>query len=487
MFLTCHRFRPESRSFHQCLSTVPAPRLFTSSLCTILKTRRSSTNTLTLSDDLSVNGPEPRTSPWSNPVHDVPQRSCSPRAVQDLSQNTHAQHFEGPDPDTQSQNTSAEETGLHGTHSSSHKNNSPTESLHDSKSTPQQQDTKSMKSPRETTAQRDHCTMTRTSLDTQINSDLKSLFLMHHCVEPKDRTSPLRGNNPQFDPAVRAEGHSQSSSPADPVPHKDSTDPLLHPDITFKSSANLSDMNLQSSIDFRGCSYQVVPPFQTKSRDRTLTTTTSVTQQTVLCKSSPSDRFHLDQDTRDQTADHINCTPPHPNDVNNKRWSLHTVQSLHEPLTSSPVQQSASSPSISFISSALSADPPHSQALSHPANLHVPPTSSSIHLLTAPRDPDICQPMFVREEIRLTPQIQGPPIPPPPHLPPSPPQAQADSLVLGTVSRPGPPCFTRPLSRAIVMEGSPVTLEVGVVERTSEPSLTWWVAYNHLHGNTQAS
>lgn len=338
-----------------------------------------------------------------------------------------------------------------------------------------------MKCPRETTAQQDHFTKTRTSLDTQPNSDLQSLFLIHHCVEPEDFTSPLRVNNPLFDPAVKAEGHSQSSSPPDPVPHKDSTDPILLPDTPLKSSANPAELNLpQSHSNSRGGPYQVLPPFQTKTRDRTLTTTTSVTQQTVLCQSSYSD-----QDTSDQTMDHISCSP-HPNSVNNKRWSLHTVRSLHESLTSSPVHQCAPSPSISSRSSVQSADPPHSQALSHPANLHVPPTSSSIHPLTPPRDPDICQPMFVCEGIRLTPQIQGPPLPPPPRPPSPPPQAQTDSLLLGMVPRPGPLCFTRPLSQAIVMEGSPVTLEVEV-ERTPEPRLTWWVAYNHLHGNTQAS
>lgn len=86
--------------------------------------------------------------------------------------------------------------------------------------------------------------------------------------------------------------------------------------------------------------------------------------------------------------------------------------------------------------------------------------------------------MAIREEIRLTPQIQGPPLPAPPH-------PQAESLPQGKASKPGPPRFTRPLSRATVMEGSPVTLEVEVVGQP-EPKLTWWVAYNQLHNNTQA-
>ncbi|XP_072253877.1 uncharacterized protein [Leuresthes tenuis] len=119
-------------------------------------------------------------------------------------------------------------------------------------------------------------------------------------------------------------------------------------------------------------------------------------------------------------------------------------------------------------SPAQSAAPPQPEALTQaPAqqsNPHVTP-SSSPHLLTPNQDPDICLPTAIREEIRLTPQIQGPPLPPPP-------LAQAEPLPQGKPSRPGPPCFTRPLSQATVMEGSPVTLEVEVMGHP-EPRLTW--------------
>ncbi|XP_032364328.1 uncharacterized protein ccdc141 [Etheostoma spectabile] len=113
---------------------------------------------------------------------------------------------------------------------------------------------------------------------------------------------------------------------------------------------------------------------------------------------------------------------------------------------------------------------PQTQASAQQANPHVTPFSSTHHLLTPYQDPNICQPMAVCEEIRLTPQIQGPPLPAPPPAPL--PQVQAESLPQGKASKSGPPCFTRPLSRASVIEGSPVTLEVEVTGQP-EPTLTW--------------
>uniref|UniRef100_A0A3Q3BGX8 Coiled-coil domain containing 141 n=1 Tax=Kryptolebias marmoratus TaxID=37003 RepID=A0A3Q3BGX8_KRYMA len=432
------RFRSESRSFLQSPSTVPAPRLFTSTLCTILKTRESSTN----NQSADLDNPEPRPPPGSNPVYE-----------------SNAPHGSG-------------DTGFHRPSSNSpqsttviYKNKSSTEPLYGLKSK-SQQDMKSIKSPREPTGQRDGLTKTRTSLVTQQNFEFKSLFLNNHCVETKGCTSSLRGTNPQSDPVPKAEGHSQSSSPTDPVPHKNSThpkdtDPLEPSEITLTSSSNPQDRNLpQLSTGSRSDPDQVAPPSQNKSKDSSLTTTTGVTQETVFCQVSPSDRFCSNSSSQ-------------PNGVNNmsiSRRSLHTVCSFHESLTSSPAQQCVHGPSMSSSSSARPAGPPQTQALAHPANLHVTLTSSLLHLLTPPKDPDICQPIVVREEIRLTPQIQGPPIPPP--LPP-PPQAQAESLPLGKVSRPGPPCFTRPLSQATVMEGSPVTLEVEVMGNP-EPRLSWF-------------
>ncbi|XP_047193080.1 uncharacterized protein LOC124850984 isoform X1 [Scophthalmus maximus] len=118
--------------------------------------------------------------------------------------------------------------------------------------------------------------------------------------------------------------------------------------------------------------------------------------------------------------------------------------------------------------SAASSQPEaQTQALTQQANPHVTSPSSPPHLLTSDQDPDICQPMAICEEIRLTPQIQGPSLPAPPL-----PQAQAESLPQRKASKLGPSCFTRPLSRATIMEGSPVALEVKVTGQP-EPTLTW--------------
>lgn len=147
-----------------------------------------------------------------------------------------------------------------------------------------------------------------------------------------------------------------------------------------------------------------------------------------------------------------------------------------ECLTSSSSQQHLHEPGVAPGSSAgPGAPPPPQQADLH--DPHPPP-----HLLTPQADANVCQPVSICEEIRLTPQIRGPPLPSPP-APPAPPQVEAPPQGKGPSS--APRCFSRPLSGAAVMEGSPVTLEVEVSGHP-EPTLTGWVAYNHLHGNTAA-
>ncbi|XP_062258140.1 trichohyalin isoform X2 [Platichthys flesus] len=209
-----------------------------------------------------------------------------------------------------------------------------------------------------------------------------------------------------------------------------------------------------------------------------LTTTTTVTQQSVHYQSSSKEgeshvppagiTLRLKQD--DPPDVHV-PTVPEPDSVNNitisssnrfsNKQSHHTVYSIHE-----SSKQCVHDPGMSPSSAAKPTAPPQPQTKAQQANPHVTPPSSPSHLLTSDQDPDICQPMAIREEIRLTPQIQGPPLPAP-----SPPQTQAGSLPQGKASKPGPPCFTRPLSRATVKEGSPVTLEVEVTGQ--EPTLTW--------------
>ncbi|XP_061091773.1 coiled-coil domain-containing protein 141 [Conger conger] len=78
-------------------------------------------------------------------------------------------------------------------------------------------------------------------------------------------------------------------------------------------------------------------------------------------------------------------------------------------------------------------------------NMHVTPSP-----LTAEQDPDICKPTVVREEIRL----------------------MSGSRASGSLVGQGPK-FSKLLSNATVMEGSPVTLEVEVTG-FPEPTLTWY-------------
>lgn len=494
--MTCHRFRSESKSFLQSPSTVPEPRLFTSTLCTVLKTGESSTNNLTQSTVLSQGSSDLKPPPEYNLVqgsnlpdgfNDVPQRrNASLTTVQDLSQNLHAQSFGGLDPDLHSWSTSAGDTGSHGPSNSSQSTTDISKTVSSTKllcgsENKIQQDTKSIKCPKDTTSQMDRLTKTNTSLITQQNSDFRSLFLFNNLVETKASTSSLRGTNPQSDPVSKAEDST----------HLQDTDSLASSETTIKDSANPQDMNLlQLSTCSRSGPGWAATPFQTKSRDGSLMTTSGVTQQTVFSQSPPSDRFCSNQAIKGQREGHMDSlsqskVPKQTTSVNNfgicsSRRSLHTVRPLHEFLASSSALQSVHGPSIGSRSQVQLTDPPQTRALTHPANLHATPTPSPFHLLTSPKDPDVCQPMVVREEIRLTPQIQGPPVSAPPS------QVQARTLPWGKGSRPGPPCFTRPLSRATVMEGFPVTLEVEVMGNP-EPWLTWWVAYNRLHGNTQAS
>ncbi|KAG7464078.1 hypothetical protein MATL_G00183460 [Megalops atlanticus] len=77
-------------------------------------------------------------------------------------------------------------------------------------------------------------------------------------------------------------------------------------------------------------------------------------------------------------------------------------------------------------------------------NTHAPPSP-----LTTEQDPDLCKPTAVREEIRL---LSG-------------------SRAAGSLAGQGPK-FSKLLSNATVMEGSPVTLEVEVTG-FPEPTLTW--------------
>lgn len=331
---------------------------------------------------------------------------------------------------------------------------------------------------------------------------------------PKESPLSQSEAQPQMDSVPQARGFAQSPSLTDSVPHKHTTQSYATCPKT--SSTIPQDSNLsQSYPNSRSGLGQDVPSTQTIKETpsvsmpqiNSLTTGITVTQKNICCQSSPPDFQsvpHASNNLRAQQGNPLSQglpevhapIPPEPNIFSgisissstitssnrfNSKQSLQTVFS-HESLTSTCTQQCVHDPGMTPSSSAKPTAPPQpesqTQALAQQANPHVTPRSSPPHLLTPDQDPNICQPMTIREEIRLTPQIQGPPLPAPPH-------PQAESLPQGKASKPGPSHFTRPLSRATVMEGSPVTLEVEVVGQP-EPKLTWWVAYNQLHNNTQA-
>ncbi|KAM9346895.1 uncharacterized protein ccdc141 [Symphorus nematophorus] len=383
---------------------------------------------------------------------------------------------------------------------------------------------------------------TSTSEITQKTIDFQSSPSNSCCILPQtssclisSQESPLSQSDtlPKIDPVPQARGFAQRPSLAEVVLNKDRTQDtgFLKPCASCPQSSTTipQDRNLPQTYPDSGSDVdQDVPSSKTHKetssvsmpQSSSLTTATTVTQQTIYCQSSPpksycnvpkascslsspkksslsqshtlprispvpQNRFAQSPSLTDAVL-HKNRTPdtgflktcatcPQTSTIIPQGSNLpqdQTVYSLHESLSSTCTQQCVHDPGMTPSSPAKPTAPPQpesqTQALAQQANPHVIPLSSPPHLLTPDKDPNICQPMAIREEIRLTPQIQGPSLPAPPTLS----QAQAESLPQGKASKPGPPCFTRPLSRATVMEGSPVTLEVEVTGHP-EPALTW--------------
>ncbi|XP_058509205.1 golgin subfamily B member 1-like [Solea solea] len=235
---------------------------------------------------------------------------------------------------------------------------------------------------------------------------------------------------------------------------------------SLKTSTILTQ-DSQSYTDCRSGLDQREPSSWTSNETPTvdLPQSTTTTPSVVYCRCSPSENIpqsctssRSKQDSSSSCGSNVQAShPTDPSSIRSTRsQQIHpTLHSHHEPVTSTCTQQCVHDPGMTPSSPAKPTA--HTKALAQQAIPHVTTPSSPSHLLTS--DPDICLPLSIREEIRLTPQIQGPPLPAPP-------------LPQGKASKAGPSCFTRPLSRATVMEGSPVTLEVEVT-RHPEPTLTW--------------
>ncbi|XP_044072101.1 coiled-coil domain-containing protein 141 isoform X2 [Siniperca chuatsi] len=374
-----------------------------------------------------------------------------------------------------------------------------------------------------TKLQRDSLTNTSTSTISQQTIYFQSSPSDSHCTSlssPQECSVSQSETLPQIDPVPQARGFVQSPSLTDSVFHKDrtrdtgllkscATCPQTSTSIPQDSNLPQSYLDSSKGLDQDLLSSRTSKETSTVSmpQSSSLTTTTTVTQQTVYCQSFPPNSHcnvpQASSNLRSQQESPFSQGSgglpevhapilPEPDSISNistssstssstitsnnrfsSKQSHQTVYSLQKSLTSTCTQQCVHDPGMTPCSPAKPTAPlqpeAQTQALAQQANLHVTPLSSPSHLLTPDQDPNICQPMAIREEIRLTPQIQGPAFPAPPPLA----QAQAESLPQGKASKPEPPCFTRPLSRATVMEGSPVTLEVEVTGHP-EPALTWF-------------
>ncbi|XP_029283232.1 flocculation protein FLO11 isoform X2 [Cottoperca gobio] len=575
------RYRSESSSFVQSPLTVPAPTLITSTLCSILKTKKTSTANVPQSADLSQGGPESNFPTGYNTLHkSITPDSCSNKESNvpekriplqsELLLKEHNSQYNQPQrstgtPGKITQNIASKGETMPQTDpipQDTELNHTTTSTLHQSSYCPQPFNGQDPDLLKDTTPPQNirflKCSttfpQTRTSIcqnksfplsflnsDQAINSSQitketspvskpqnnslpstltqQTIYFQsspHHTLPQASSSlsspagSPLSQSEtlPQIEPVPKARAFAQSCSP--PVLHKDRTQDTgilkscaswLQNTTTLIEDGNLS----QSYLESRSGLDQDVPSSQTSKETSSVTlpqsSTATTVKQTVYSQSSPPPNS---QCTLAQASSNLRSQQesllsqgsaglpevhsyilPEPTSISNisissstitssnrfsSKQNHQTVYSLHESLTSTCTQQCVHDPGMTPGSTAKPAAPPQcepqSQALAQQANPHVTLLSSSPHLLTPDQDPNICQPMTIREEIRLTPQIQGPSLPAP--LP----QAQAESLPQGKASKPGPPCFTRPLSRATVMEGSPVTLEVEVTGQP-EPTLTW--------------
>ncbi|XP_068185914.1 coiled-coil domain-containing protein 141-like [Antennarius striatus] len=289
------------------------------------------------------------------------------------------------------------------------------------------------------------------------------------------------GTTPQIGPVHDAREIPQSPRLVVPVVHNDGTQELKSVPEDISVSQTHSESRTYLSLPCSQTSNET--PLISMSQYRNLNLAPTITKKHLFCQSSLPNRqcnVPLD-DVRSLGEVHVPVLPETSSfesnsissrsstnsDVFGSEQHHQTVYSLHESMNSICTQQSVCEPSMTPIKP-ISPPVPESQALPQQVDPHEALWSSSPHLPTQDQDPSLCQPIAIREGIRLTPQIKGPPFP----APHSPLQVQTESLLQGKASKASPPSFSRPLSRATVMEGSPVTLEVEVTGLL-EPTLTW--------------
>lgn len=485
-----YRFRPESSSFVQSPLTIPAPSRLTGTLSSIQRTSETSTTSAFQSD----------------PTTHIPSGSpglCFPSGPNPIYKNI--------TPD-----------------SCSHKDNNvtdkrnPLQTGHNSQplwriqgNITQNDATKGETLPQKSKLQKNYLSNTSTSTKQTFYLQ-NSASVSHHAFAQASSSLTSCQESPcgpgtsicsrstsetleQMDPLLQAREITQSPNVTDSVLHKYRTQETGLTTNPHDSQLPLTflDQGILSSLTSKETSSVSMPQNSNQTR------TTSLNPTHIYCQASTPNNHGTVPEISNNLKSHqgIPFTQGNgglaevhapvllePNSISNisvsnttvtirSKHSHQTVYSPHESLTSSNNQQCVHDPGMTPNSSAKPTAAPQPEsptnALAEQRNLHDTPLSSPSHLLTPDQDPNTCQPMAVLEEIRRTPQIKGPSLPAPPTLP------------QGKASKPGPPCFTRPLSRATVTKGSPVTLEVEVTGHP-EPTLTWWVAYNQLHNNTQA-
>lgn len=521
-FFVCNRLRTDSTPVVRSTLTVPVPKLFTSTLCSILRTSETSTASVPKSADLPLGGDELGFVSGSHPVdkskttdscskkeNNVPEKrsslqtennsqdNCPPRRASaqiKLTQNTATTGEALPESDPVPQVAELKHS-ICFPQSLAGKGNG----VHQDINTLQtREETAPVSKAQKTSLTNTSSTSTKQTICLQSSPSVShSSLAQARASLSSPQESPLSQNTTllPINPIPQPTRFTPSPGLTDSVFHRDRAQGTGHTTTPHNSSLSSADPDSKSGLD------QDVPSSQTSRL-------TTVTKTHTCCQSSsPNCYSRVPEDRRPQQASPSSQGngglpevhgPFHPdsNSASNisisgsaikyhSKQSHQTVYSLHESLTSTCTQQCLHDPGMNPSNPAKSTATPQpesqTQVLAQQSNLHNTPLLSPPHLLTPDQDPNICQPLAIREEIRLTPQIKGPPLPAAPTLS----QAQAESLPQGKASKSGSSRFTRPLSRATVMEGSPVTLEVEVTAQP-EPTLTWWVAYNQLHNNTQA-
>uniref|UniRef100_A0A3B3HTD9 Coiled-coil domain-containing protein 141 n=1 Tax=Oryzias latipes TaxID=8090 RepID=A0A3B3HTD9_ORYLA len=443
------RFKSESSSLAKSPFTLPAPRLFPSTLCTSLTTSEISSDIFSMSREKSIGSPKPSldlVKPGSSPV-------CRLNTV-DYSSDSNVPDMRSAPPPRETKNTHTSEA--------LNLNLACLQSLNDQDSDLH----KCRIHPEDAGLNNSNGTCPQSKTVTCKNTNFTQFFNDREIIPHQD----WKYTQNSRESTVEDADPTRTSCPQDRNPSTA---------VPQSSKAALQIHLPQSYTGSRSRLVQKVLPLQNEvssdctPRTKSCTTATTVIKHSVKGQPSIEEIFKLNKSLnhsiRETQMGNVHSSPEAECVSSSKtlsmEQSLQTVCSLNESKSTCQTQPCVHGPSMNHSGSVKPTAPlqpeAQTQALSQQVNPHVSRPAPP-HPLTPHQDPDICLPIAVREEIRLTPQIKGPPHPP------------------------GSPCFTRPLSQTAMVEGSPVMLEVEVMGH-QDPMLTWWVAYNHFPANAEDS